>query len=177
MAVVVRASSDPGAIMNALREAVRTVDPDQPLFNLRTMEAELARSRWPWRVFGSMFAIFAMIALVLAAVGIYAVTSYSVAQRMQEIGVRVALGAQGGQVSWLILRRGLIQLAIGLVIGLIGSYFISGVLKSLVIQIQPTDPVTFAGISVLLLVVTVVACLLPARRATRLDPVVALRAE
>jgi predicted permease len=177
MALVARASSDPSAMMNSLREAVRTVDPDQPLFNLRTMEAELARSRWPWRVFGSLFVIFAVIALVLAAVGIYAVTSYSVAQRTQEIGVRVALGAQHGQVSWLILRRGLVQLGIGLVLGLIGSYFASGVLESLVIQMQPTDPITFVSISVLLLVVTIAACLLPARRATRLDPVVALRAE
>jgi predicted permease len=177
MALVARASGDPASIMNTVREAVRAVDPDQPVFELRTMQAELARSRWPWRVFGSMFAIFAVIALVLAAVGIYAVTSYSVAQRTQEIGVRVALGAQGSQVSWLILRRGLVQLGIGLVIGLVGSYFISGVLQSLVIQMRPTDPVTFAGISALLLVVTVAACLLPARRATRLDPVVALRAE
>jgi predicted permease len=177
MSIVVRASTDPAAILNEVRQAVRAVDPDQPVFDLRTMEAELAESRWPWRVFGTMFAIFAMVALVLAAVGIYAVTSYSVAQRTQEIGVRVALGAQAGQVSWLILRRGLVQLALGLAIGLVGSYFISGVLESLVIQIRPSDPATFAGISILLLVVTVFACLLPARRATRVDPVVALRAE
>lgn len=177
MAIVVRTAGEPAGVAGALREAVRTVDADQPVFFLRTMEESLARARWPWRVFGSLFAIFAFIALVLAAVGIYAVTAYSVAQRTQEIGVRMAMGARGTQVSWLVLRRGLVQLGIGVATGLVGAYLLSDVLKALVIQVRPADPVTFAAITLLLLGVTVIACLVPARRATRLDPVIALRAE
>jgi predicted permease len=177
VSILVRTSGEAGAAIAAVRRAVQNVDPDQPVFNVRTMDEHLARARWPWRVFGSMFAILAAIALVLAAVGIYAVTSYSVAQRTQEIGVRVALGAHGSQVSWLILRRGLVQLGAGVTIGLLGSYLISGVLASVIVQVEPDDPVTFTGITVLLLAVTLAACLVPARRAVRLDPVVALRSE
>jgi predicted permease len=177
MAIVVRTLGEPGAAANVLRQAVRDVDPDQPLFNVQSMPEALAEARWPWRVFGAMFAIFAAIALVLSAVGIYAVTAYSVTQRTQEIGVRMAMGAQDGQVSWLILRRGLVHLSVGLVIGLLGSYFASRLLQGIIVQLRPGDPVTFAGITLLLLVVTVAACLLPARRAMRLDPVAALRAE
>jgi len=136
-----------------------------------------AVARWPYRVFGSMFTILAIIALVLSSVGIYAVTAYSVTQRTQEIGVRMALGAQGRQVSWLILRQGLIQLAIGLTLGLAASYPVSLVLKSLVVQIPAADPVTAVAITVLLAAVTITACVLPARRATRLDPLTALRVD
>jgi predicted permease len=177
MAIVVRTAGDPAAAANALRQAVRDVDPDQPLFNVQTMTEALAQARWPWRVFGTMFAIFALIALVLSAVGIYAVTAYSVTQRTQEIGVRMALGAHNRQVSWLILRRGLVHLGVGLAIGLVGSYFASKLLQGIIVQLRPGDPVTFAAITVLLLAVTIAACLLPSRRAMRLDPVLALRAE
>jgi predicted permease len=177
LAIVVRTPGDPGAASNTLRQAVRDVDPDQPLFNVRTMEESLAQARWPWRVFGSMFAIFAVIALVLSAVGIYAVTAYSVTQRTQEIGVRMAMGAQHGQVSWLILRGGLVHLAAGVLIGLAGSYFASKLLQGIIVQLSPGDPVTFGAITLLLLAVTLAACLLPARRAMKLDPVLALRAE
>ena len=177
VAIVLRASGDPAQLANALRQAVRELDPDQPLFNVQTMTEALAQARWPWRVFGSMFAIFALIALVLSAVGIYAVTAYSVAQRTQEIGVRMALGAQQGAVSWLILKRGLVQLGIGLVTGLLGAFFVTKLLKSIIVQTSPGDPATFAAITVLLVVVTVSACLGPARRAIRLDPVRALRAD
>jgi putative ABC transport system permease protein len=116
------------------------VDADQPVFSVLTMEEVLAESRWPYRVFGSMFALFAVIALVLSTVGIYAVTSYAVSQRVQEIGVRMALGAQPRQVSWLILRSGLTQLAIALVLGLPGAWGVSQALASVVAQISPTDP-------------------------------------
>jgi len=134
----------------------------------------LAQQRWPFRVFGSVFAIFAFIALVLAAVGLYAVMAYSVTQRTQEIGVRMALGAANKEVSWLVLRRGLVQIALGLTIGLTGAWF-AGQLLSPLLVVPAHDITTFVGIATLLTVVALAACLIPARRATRLDPLVALR--
>jgi putative ABC transport system permease protein len=177
MSVLTRSQTEPGALTMQVRQTVQAVDPELPVGNIQTMDQFLSQARWPYRVFGSMFAIFAGIALVLSAVGIYAVTAYSVTQRTQEIGVRMALGARGGQVSWLILRRGLIQLAIGLAIGLAGAIPLSSVLQSLVVQIPTKDPVTFTAIAAILIGVTVAACLIPARRATRLDPLAALRVE
>ena len=103
--------------------------------------------------------------------------AYSVTQRTQEIGVRMALGAGGNQVSWLILRRGLVQMAIGLTLGLAGAFVLSRALRTLLVQVTPSDPVTFAGISILLVLVAIAACLIPARRASRVDPLVALRTE
>jgi putative ABC transport system permease protein len=175
--LLVRTAMDPTGVAGGIRTAVREVNPDQPLYNLRTYEDMLTEIAWLWRVFGLLFAIFGAIALVLSAIGLYAVTAYSVAQRTQEIGVRVALGARHSQVSWLILRRGLVQLAIGTAIGLVGAYFASMLLGTLLVQMSPHDPVTFLAITALLLFITVAACLLPARRAMRVDPVVALRAE
>jgi putative ABC transport system permease protein len=147
------------------------------VFNVKTLSQLLVQNRWPYRVFGSMFTILAMIALVLASVGIYAVTAYSVTQRTQEIGVRMALGAQPRQVSWLILRQGLVQLAIGLVIGTAGTLAAAPVLSALLVQIKPHDPATLIGIAVVFTAVTICACLIPARRATQLDPLSALRIE
>jgi predicted permease len=172
--VLVRTMGAPAAMTAAVREAVRAVDQDQPVFDVRTLDESLARQRWPYRVFGSMFTIFALVALVLSAVGIYAVTSYAVTQRTSEIGVRMALGAQPGQVSWLILRSGCGQLAAGLALGLLGGWGVTFVLESLVVQIPAADPVTFGAITVLLAAVTLAACLVPARRAMRLDPLKAL---
>jgi putative ABC transport system permease protein len=175
--LLVRTAVDPAGVTAVIRTAVRDVNPDQPLYNLRTYDDLLTEVAWMWRVFSSLFAIFAAIALVLSAVGLYAVTAYSVAQRTQEIGVRMALGAKRNQVSWMILRRGLVQLGIGTVLGLIGAYFASNLMRTLLVQMSPHDPVTFAVITGLLLLITLVACLVPARRAMRVDPVVALRAE
>ncbi len=174
-AILLRGRGDPGSLTSAVREAVQATDPDQPVFGVQTMEQSFAQQRWPYRVFGTMFTIFAIIALVLSAVGIYAVTAYSVTQRTQEIGVRMALGAQAHQVSWLILRQGLVQLGIGLVLGTSGALAAAPVLRTLLVQIKPSDPVTLAGIALVFAVVTVCACLIPARRATRLDPLSALR--
>lgn len=173
--LIVRAQGDPGALTAAVREAVQDVDAEQPVFDLRTLDESLARSRWPYRVFGSMFAIFAVIALVLSTLGIYAVTAYSVSQRRAEIGVRMALGAQPRQVSWLVLKGGLRQLTLGLVIGLAGAAALTSVLESLMVGISATDPLTFGTVAVLIGLVTLAACAIPARRATRFDPVTALR--
>jgi putative ABC transport system permease protein len=179
MSIIVRGRSEPGQLTAQLRKEIFAVDPDMPLANIRTMDENLAQQRWFVRVFGTMFSLFAAIAIVLATVGLYAVTAYSVTQRTQEIGVRMALGAQPGQVRWLILRRGLIQLAIGLVLGLAGAFGVGKVLQSasVLVQTGPTDIVTMASTSLLLVIVGLTACLWPARQATRLNPVTALRYE
>jgi putative ABC transport system permease protein len=173
--LMIRAQGDPSALAAAVRQAVQEVDPEQPVFDLRTVDETLARSRWPYQVFGSMFAIFALVALVLSTVGIYAVTAYSVTQRRAEIGVRMALGAQPRQVSWLVLKGGLRQLAVGLVLGLAGAWATTSVLTSLMVGVSTTDPTTFATVALIIALVTLAACAIPARRATRFDPVAALR--
>ncbi len=176
--VLVRSALPPSAVMDAVRREVAAVDPDQPVFNLRTVDQMLQQQMWPYRVFGTLFALFAVIGLLLSAVGLYAVVAYSVTQRTQEIGIRMALGAQGGQVTWMILRRGLIQLAIGLTLGLAGGYLaVKALPAQILVRTTSTDPATFAAISVLLSAVAITACLIPARRAMRVDPLVALRAE
>jgi putative ABC transport system permease protein len=177
IALLVRSRLEPGSVMNAVRSEVQAVDQDQPVFTVQTMDQMLAQAMWPYKVFGTLFAIFAGIALLMSAVGLYSVMAYSVTQRTAEIGLRMALGAEGRQVSWLILRRGLVQLAIGLTIGLAGAYGFSRVLRTILVQITPTDPVTFVAITAMLTVVAIAACVLPARRATRVDPLIALRAE
>ena len=164
-------------MIGAVREAAQAIDPDQPVFAVQTINESFAEERWPYRVFGTLFAIFAIIALVLSSVGIYAITSYSVTQRTPEIGLRIALGAQASQVSWLILRTGLWQLLIGLALGLAAAFGVAQVLKSIVAQIPAVDPVTFIAITLLLTVVMLTACLIPARRATRMDPLAALRVD
>jgi putative ABC transport system permease protein len=147
------------------------------VYNLRTIDQLLQQANWPYRVFGSLFAIFAIIALVMSAVGLYAVMAYSVTQRTMELGVRMALGANGGNVIWLILKRGLWQMALGLSLGLAAAFGVSRVLATLLVGISATDPLTFAAITAILGTVAIAACLIPARRATRVDPLVALRAE
>jgi putative ABC transport system permease protein len=177
MNLLVRSAGDPNLMTPILREEVRAIDADLPLFGIRTMDAALAQQRWPFRIFGTMFAIFALIALTLSAVGLYAVTAYAVSQRTQEIGVRMALGAQGNEVAWLFLRRSLIQLSIGLTLGIAGAFGVGTLFSQTQLLVQNTagDPLTIGGIALLLALVAGVACFVPARRATRLDPLVALR--
>ena len=176
-ALLVRAQRDPASLTSLLREEVRAIDPDLPLFGILTMDQQLAQQRWAFHVFGSMFAIFAVIALALSSVGLYAVTAYSVAQRTQEIGVRMALGAQSGQVLWLILRRSMVQLAIGLAIGIGGAWGVGKLLDSVLVKSGSREIVTLTSIVALLVFVSLAACFWPARVATRLDPVNALRYE
>jgi predicted permease len=177
MNLVVRSAGDPNLMTPILREEVRAIDPDLPLFGIRTMDAALQQARWPFRIFGSMFTIFALIALTLSAVGLYAVTAYAVSQRTQEIGLRMALGAQGNQVAWLFLRRSFVQLTIGLTIGVAGALGVGALFSqtNLLVQSSGRDPITIGGITLLLALVAVAASVLPARRATRLDPMLALR--
>ena len=149
----------------------------QPVQAIQTLAQVLSNDRWWYRTWGGVFAAFAIIALALSSVGLYAVMSYAVTRRTQEIGVRMAIGAQPGQVSWLILKRGLAQLAAGLVIGLAAALGLTTVLRLGLPDAGPHDPVTFTAIAMLVTIVAITACLVPARRATRVDPVVALRAE
>jgi putative ABC transport system permease protein len=179
MNLLVRSAGDPNLMTPIVREELRAIDPDLPLFNIRTLDDNLAQARWPFRVFGSMFAIFALIALVLSAVGLYAVTAYAVSQRTQEIGVRMALGAQGNEVAWMFLRRSLIQLGIGLTLGVIGAFGVGFLFQStqLLVQNKAGDPITIGGIALLLAAVASIACFVPAKRATKLNPVIALRGD
>jgi predicted permease len=175
--LMVRGERDAASLTSLLRDEVRGVDPDLPLYGILTMDQQLAQQRWAFRVFGTMFAIFAAIALALSAVGLYAVTAYSVSQRTQEIGVRMALGAQATQVLWLILRRSIAQMAIGLTLGTAGALGVSRLLSSVLFQTGGRDPLLLTAIVSLLVGVSTAACVWPARRATRLDPVSALRNE
>jgi putative ABC transport system permease protein len=133
--------------------------------------------RWDQRVFGSMFAIFGVIALLMAAVGLYAVTAYSVSQRTREFGVHMALGATAARVRWLVARRASPQVVVGLVLGIAGTVAITSVLPALLTLSQAGDPRTLVGVVIGVVLVAAAACLLPARRATRIDPVSALRAD
>jgi len=175
--VVARTRTDPAQATRLLREAMQAVDPDQALQTPRTLDDALAQNRWFLRVFTTMFAVFALMALVLSAVGLYAVTAYAVTQHTRDIGVRMVLGAQSGQVIWLFLKRSLVQLAIGLAVGLAAAVAVGRVLQSFLVQTSTHDPVTLVSIVALLTVVAIAACLGPARRATRLDPLTAIRHE
>jgi len=170
-----RSNSEPAQATKILREAMMGVDPDQALATPRTMDEALAQNRWLLRVFTTMFSAFAVMALVLAAVGLYAVTAYAVTQHTRDIGVRMVLGAQPAQVIWLFLRRSIWQLAIGLTIGIVAAIGLGRVLESFLVQTSARDPVTLIAIVVLLTIVAFAASVGPARRATRLDPLNALR--
>ena len=160
-----------------LREEVQALDPDVAVYNVQPLERLSELSRWNHRIMGTMLTLFAVIATVLSAMGLYAVTAYGVSQRTAEIGIRMALGAQRSQVVWLFLRRTLLQLGLGVGIGIAGAIGVGHVIRGMLVRTSATDPVTFAGMVVLLVAVAAAACFIPARRATRLDPVAALRYE
>jgi len=172
---VVRARGRLAAAAAAIRADVRALDPEVPVFAVERVEAAAERSRLPQRLVGSWFGVIAFVGLVLSTLGVYALTSYAVAQRTQEIGVRVALGARPRQVAWLFLRRTAVHLAIGLTLGVAGTLAAGRVLQSLLVDITARDPLTLAGVVVLLAAVACVASLIPSRRAARLDPMEVLR--
>jgi predicted permease len=175
--LLVRSNLSLGVVSDLVRSELQAIDAGQPLRPGQTLEQWMAAERWPYRVFGGLFAVLAFVALTLSSVGLYAVMSYAVSQRTREIGVRVAVGAQPQQVVWLVLRRGLRQLLFGLGIGLASAWALSIVMVDLLVQVRPGDPGTLAAIAILMSAVSVAACLIPARRAARVDPVIALRAE
>jgi len=177
MNVVVRTAADPATLATAVRKEVWAVNPNQPVANISTMNELLMISAARTRFNTLLLSLFAMIALTLASVGIFGVMSYTVTQRTREIGVRMALGAQSSDVLRLIIRQGMILAAVGIVIGLAAALAITRVMTSLLYGISATDPATFVGIALLLAGVALIACYIPAKRATKVDPMVALRNE
>ena len=175
--IMIRSSLPPGSVMSAIRREAQTIDPDQPLHAVQTLDQILAGDRWWQRTWGSVFGIVAAIAMALSSVGLYAVMSYAVAQRTQEIGVRMAVGASRRQVMWLIVKRGLLQLSLGLALGCLGVLALANIMPGGLEGMSASDPAALVSIAALLTVVCLAACVVPARRATRVDPVVALRAE
>jgi putative ABC transport system permease protein len=175
--VVVRATGDAGAIANAVRAAIWRVDRDQPVWHFRTMDRVLAEARDGSRLTVWLMAAFAVLALVLAAIGVYGVMSYTVTRRTQEVGIRIALGARRGQVLGMVLRDGMKTIVVSVVIGLAGAAIASRLLASQLFGVSTVDPLTFAAVPVLLAIVAFLACYLPARRASRVDPIIALRTE
>jgi putative ABC transport system permease protein len=175
--LVVRTAGDPATITSAVREAVRASDPNLPVFSVSTMEALRQRSFWQFKLFGQMFAMFGAIALLLASIGVYGVLSYAVTQRRQEIGVRVALGAGRRDVFRLIIGHGLKLAAIGIVLGAIAARSITPAIQSVLFQVTPSDPLSFAGVALFLVMIAFAASYFPARRALAVDPLIALRNE
>ena len=177
MNLVIRTQGNPTNITGAVRKQVQTIDADQPVAAVRTMEQWLDTAVAAPRYRTSLLALFALVALVLAATGIYGVMSYSVTQRTHEIGVRMALGARPLDVLKLIVRQGMVLVVIGVGIGLAGAVALTRVMSSLLFGVGAKDPITFVSVATLLTIVAFVACYIPARRATKVDPLVALRYE
>jgi ABC-type antimicrobial peptide transport system permease subunit len=169
--------ADPALVRNSLRDAVHARDSDLPVANFSTLSALVDTSMTADRFSMLLLSAFGAIALLLASVGMYDVISYSVMQRTPEIGIRIALGAQRSQIFSMVINQGLGMAGLGIAIGLIAAFRTTKVMTRFLYGVQPTDPVTFAGISFLLVVNALLACDLPARRATRVDPVIALRYE
>ncbi|HXD34174.1 MAG TPA: ABC transporter permease [Pyrinomonadaceae bacterium] len=177
MTVVVKGSTDPNQLVSAIRQQVKQIDPDQPIYSVRTMDQIRSESVSGERLNLTLLSLFAGIALVLAIVGIYGVMSYSVTQRTHEIGIRMAIGARPRDVFKMILGQGMLLAVIGVVCGLLGAFALTRLMASMLFGVEATDPLTFASISLLLTMVALVACYIPGRRATKVDPVVSLRYE
>jgi putative ABC transport system permease protein len=177
LSIVVRTATEPNAMVRSVRSAVQAVDGDMPLGRIATMEALISSSVGQRRLSAALLGGFALLALSLACLGIYGVMSYVVAERRQEIGLRIALGAGSASVVGLFLKQGATLVLAGLFFGLAGAYGLTRVLRSQLFGVETTDPITFAGVAALLVITALTATWLPAQRAARLDPVVALREE
>jgi putative ABC transport system permease protein len=177
MTLLVRTTGEPSAIVPAIARAVHDIDPAQPVSQVRSLQDWLDESAAQPRFTTTLSGVFALVALMLAAVGVYGVLSYSVAQRTQEIGVRMAIGAARAQILRLVLRGGMAWALPGIAIGLLGAFALSRVLGTLLFEVGPRDPITYSAVGVMLALVAMVACYIPAARATRIDPVIALRTE
>jgi predicted permease len=176
IAVVVRGQATPATLIPPMRQTVQSLDPQLPI-NFKTLDEVFASSLDQRRFSLVIFAAFGSVALLLAAMGIYGVTNYAVTQRTQEIGIRMALGARMSDVLKLVLRNGMSLTLIGAALGVLGAVGITRVMSSLLFGVEPTDPATFIAVALVLIVVAFIACYIPARRATKVDPLVALRYE
>ena len=175
--VALRASNDPASMASALRSTVWSIDPQLAVAQIQTMDQVISKSTTPRRFSLFLLAGFASLALILSAIGIYGVIAYSVVRRVHEMGIRIALGAQRRDVMRLVISQGMLLLAVGMVIGTLGAVAMTRTLASLLYGVRPTDPVTFVAVVVILAGVAFLACYIPARRATRVDPMIALRYE
>jgi ABC-type antimicrobial peptide transport system permease subunit len=173
--LLLRTAGSPQALERGLRDAVRAVDPEQPLFAIRTVDEARDASLASPRLTATLLGLVALLALVITATGIAGLIAFSVSRRTHEIGIRMALGAVPGSVLWMVLRQGAAQVVTGLALGIAGALVFTRVLANLLFGVQPTDPLTFLTVSLTLLAVAAMACLVPARRATAIQPVVALR--
>ncbi len=177
MGVVVRAEGNPTAVLPAIRQRIAAIDPDLPLTRVQSMDAILEASAGSSRLSSVLTSVFALLAALLATVGIYSLIAYSVAQRTREIGIRMALGADRSAVVWLVVGEGLVLAGIGILLGLGGSALLTGTLKTMLYEVSPVDPLVIASTCAAVLFVTALASYVPARRALRVDPMIALRAE
>jgi predicted permease len=177
MYFVMRTPGDPNSLIPAVRSAVNEIDSTKPAALIRTVESYLDDSLSEVRVFMMLLAIFGISAVVLAATGIYGVMAYAVSQRTREIGIRVALGASSGNVFGLMIRQTLLMISIGVAGGIAGAFGLTRFLRNYLWQVSPTDPFTFIAVSVGLVLIGLLACVVPTRRAVRVDPTVALRYE
>ena len=175
MELLIRTRVPPATVGETIRREVQALDEDLAVRGMRPLEESLWLRNWRYRVFGSMFAIFAAIALILASVGLYAVLAHSVSQRTREIGVRLTLGATSANILGLVFRQGLVRFAAGLLLGLGGAVAATSVMESLLVGVSPADPVTLVSVSLVLAFAGFLGCALPARRAMKVDPVIALR--
>jgi putative ABC transport system permease protein len=177
MTMVIRTRGDAASVAPGAREVIRNIDPEQPIGELSTMDMLLAKSIARTRFNATLLSIFSLVALVMAAVGIYGVMSYSVQQRTHEIGLRMALGAQQSDVLRLVVKQGIFLGLGGVTVGLIASFGLTRLMVSLLFEVPATDPKTFASVAAGLFLITLIACYVPARRATKVDPLEALRYE
>jgi len=177
MNLIIRTSADPSNLTAAVRSQVQALDPNQPVFNVSTMEQTLDQSLITQRLSMMLLAFMASLALILAAVGIYGVMSYAVTQRTHEIGIRMAIGAQRRDVFKMVIGRGMLLALIGVAVGLVGAFALTRLMATMLYGVEPTDPATFVSIGILLTAVALIACYVPGRRATKVDPLVALRYE
>src|SRR5581483_6019117 len=177
MNVAVRTPGDPAGTASALQSAAWSLDSQLPVTQIRTMEQVIGESYAPRRFNMILVLVFAGSALLLASVGLYGVMAYSVTQRTKEIGVRMAMGAQQADILRMMMRWGMLLTVIGVAIGTVGSFFVTRLLTDFLFGVKPSDAITFAGVAAVLGLVALLACYIPAKRATKVDPMIALRSE
>jgi ABC-type antimicrobial peptide transport system permease subunit len=175
--IEIRTVGDPTSVTGEVRQAIHQIDSNLPITNVTTLAAQVSNSMGPQRLISALTGFFGIVGLALACVGLYGIMAYSVARRTHELGVRMALGAQKGEILKMIMAHGLRLTLIGLAIGAAGALALTRLMTNLLYGVRPSDPLTFTAVSLLLMMVALLACYIPARRAMKVDPMVALRYE